>query len=48
MKKEIKKIWIKKGNSFIVFVARYPYTEKDIIKEGLPYNEWIKTKFIKE
>ena len=38
---EIKKAWFKKGNMWEVFACRAPYTRKDIIVEGVPYEVWI-------
>jgi len=40
--KPFKKIWIKKKeNTYICYACRYPYTEKDIIEEGVLYEVWI-------
>jgi hypothetical protein len=42
---KIKKVIFKKGNSRHICACTDPYTEQDIIAEGLLYIEWIKLEY---
>lgn len=39
----IRKIWVKKNKSWECMAYRPPYRPEDAIKEGLPFEVWIKT-----
>lgn len=39
---DVKKVWFRKGGMYELYACKAPYTQEDIIKEGLPYEEWIK------
>ena len=38
----IKKVWFKKGEKWECIPCRPPYTEADIVTEGVKYEDWIK------
>ena len=44
----IKKAIVKKGNSFHICVCKSPYTEKDIITDGLLYEDRLKLRYHNE
>ena len=44
----MKKVWFKKGNSYECYVCKYPYNQKDIVNEGIKYEEWILLETLKE
>ena len=43
MEKEIKRVSFKEGKAFHTYACKYPYKKEYIIKEGLPFEIWIKT-----
>jgi len=39
---KIKKVWFQHGRSWECYACRPPYTQEDIIREGISYEEWIR------
>lgn len=37
----MKKVWFKEKKAYHCYACNEPYTEDDIIKEGVPYEVWI-------
>ena len=48
MKKEVKKVWFKKGRVFECYACDYPYEKENILQEGLPEERWIKASTLAE